>query len=240
MEACGARRIEARRSIIPACDVTTLEDLAAIVRATADLEGIGGYKIGFSLALRFGLRAVVAEIRRIAPLPLIYDHQKAGTDVPDTGRLYARTCKACGVDYVILFPQAGLRTQAAWTEALLSEGLYPVIGGLMTHEGYLADEGGHIAFPSVLRIYEEAARAGVRDFVIPATRPDRMGEILSAIERHCPDPVLFSPGFIAQGGRWAPLAEAAGGRRLHAIVGRAIYRAEDMRRAAAELIAGLG
>ena len=80
------RVIEADRSIVPACDVASLETLRTLVTATSGLEGIGGYKLGFTLALRYGLPACVKEIRALSQLPIIYDHQKAGTDIPDTGK----------------------------------------------------------------------------------------------------------------------------------------------------------
>ena len=101
------------RSVIPACDVETLEQFEELVRQTANVEGIGGYKVGFELGLGFGLPAVVEAVRRHTDKPVIYDHQKAGTDIPDTGKGFARVVKRAGVDTIILFPQAGPETERA-------------------------------------------------------------------------------------------------------------------------------
>lgn len=98
--------IERYRSVIPACDVPTLEEFEEIVKETADVEGIGGYKVGLELGLSYGLGRVVEVARKYTAKPIIYDHQKAGTDIPDTGKNFAEVCKRAGVDAVILFPQA--------------------------------------------------------------------------------------------------------------------------------------
>mgnify|MGYP000430429737 CR=1 FL=1 len=87
--------IQKERSIIPACDVP-LEVYEQIVRETSDIEGIGAYKIGFQLALKYGLPKIVEVTRKYNHKPIIYDHQKAGTDIPKTGENFARTVKTPG------------------------------------------------------------------------------------------------------------------------------------------------
>ena len=87
----GATAIISRdRSIIPACDVETLDELKRLVKATCAVEGVGGYKIGFDLVIPYGMKKVVEEIRGLTDLPIIYDHQKAGTDIPDMGKKFMR------------------------------------------------------------------------------------------------------------------------------------------------------
>src|SRR4051812_4749951 len=102
--------IDRQRSIIPACDVDFAQ-FERILRETANIPEIGAYKIGAALALSEGLRSVVKIARKYTQKPLIYDHQKAGTDIPDTGKQFASTIKSCGIDAVILFPFAGPTTQ---------------------------------------------------------------------------------------------------------------------------------
>ena len=46
--------IQRERSIIPACDVP-LDLYERIVRDTADVDGVGAYKVGFELGLSCGL-----------------------------------------------------------------------------------------------------------------------------------------------------------------------------------------
>ena len=102
--------IQRERSIIPACDVP-LDSYERIVRDTTDVDGVGAYKVGFELGLGYGLPRVVELTRKYNGKPIIYDHQKAGTDIPDTGKNFARTMKNAGVDAVIFFPQYRLKVQ---------------------------------------------------------------------------------------------------------------------------------
>ncbi len=225
--------IQQQKSIIPACDVD-VERYERLVRETADLDCIGGYKLGFALGLSIGLPRAVEIARRSTQKPLIYDHQKAATDIPATGAVFMRVMKEAGIDAVILFPQAGIETERAWIKAARDEGLGVIVGGLMTHKGYLRSEGGFIADDAVLDIYTQAAKEGVVDYVVPGNNPAAIEKIRAMLGRVSVDPVLYSPGFVAQGGSVGGSAQAAG-ERFHAIVGRGIYEADDMRAAAAAL-----
>jgi hypothetical protein len=104
------RIIQRDRSIIPACDVD-LKRFEEIVKATRDLPKVGAYKISAALALSSGLPEVIRIARKHTDKPLIYDHQKAGTDIPETGKVFAQTLKACGVDALIIFPLSGPATR---------------------------------------------------------------------------------------------------------------------------------
>jgi orotidine-5'-phosphate decarboxylase len=227
--------IPQNRSIIPACDcdAACYEEL---VRTTADLQGIGGYKLGFVLALSIGLPRAVEIARKYTSKPLIYDHQKAATDIPDTGKEFAIVCKAAGIDAVILFPQAGPETERAWIDYALNEELKVIVGGMMTHKKYVRSEGGYIADEAIVEIYEKAAGLGVNDYVVPGNNPEVIRKIRAMLEREHSHPVFYSPGFVAQGGKISEAAAAAG-ERYHAIVGRAIYEAKNMRRVAEDLCA---
>ena len=57
--------IKLKRSIIPACDVPDLKALDKLVRETCKVKGIGAYKIGFELVIRFGIKET---IKRQAPI----------------------------------------------------------------------------------------------------------------------------------------------------------------------------
>lgn len=220
------------RSIIPACDCDAGR-YEVLLKATSDLPGIGGYKIGFALALSLGLPRTVEIARRYTNKPLIYDHQKAGTDIPDTGRAFAKICKEAGINAVILFPQAGPETERAWIDCALCEELGVIVGGLMTHKKYVRSEGGYIADEAIVEIYERAAGLGVNDYVVPGNNPVAIKKIRAMLEREHSHPVFYSPGFVAQGGTITEAAGAAGAS-YHAIVGRGIYEAKDMRKAAEE------
>ena len=232
--------ISLKRSVIPACDVPSLERLRELVEATHGIEGVGAYKIGFSLALRFGLPKVVEAIRSLSPKPIIYDHQKAGTDIPDTGEVFALACKDAGVNAVILFPFAGPATQIAWTKAAADAGLGVIVGTEMTHERFLHADGGYLVDEMPLRALTLAARTGVRDFVVPGNKPERIALYRQEAEKllGAGNFAFHSPGFLAQGGELSEGAKAAG-ENFHAIVGRAIYGAggETQMREAAEKLA---
>ena len=106
------------RKVIPALDVTDLKQIEELIEAIDSQDVIYGYKAGFSLGLTHGLPKVVESIRKYSQKPIIYDHQKAATDIPDTGKLFAQTMKNSGIDEVILFPQAGPATLEAWVKAV--------------------------------------------------------------------------------------------------------------------------
>ncbi len=227
------RVIEANRSVIPACDVATLEQFEALVQQTADVPGIGAYKIGFELGLGYGLSRVVEVARKHTQKPLIYDHQKAATDIPDTGRNFAQVMRRAGIDAVILFPQAGPETERAWIYHALDQGLKVIVGGRMTHPAYAVSEGGFIADEGALEMYRIAARAGVNQFVVPGNKPEVIQKVRGVVEAEGVSPIFFAPGFVAQGGKIADTTKVAGDH-WHAIVGRGIYGAADMRVAAME------
>ncbi len=230
--------IDINKSVIPACDVATLPELEELVKATAGVKKIGAYKIGFVLGLGFGLGTVVSTIRKHSDKPIIYDHQKAGTDIPPMGEKFATVCSEAGVDAVIFFPQAGPVTEKAWIEAAKAVGLGVIVGGEMTHPGYLKGDDGFIDDSSPKRMYEIAIEAGVTDFVVPGNKPEKIAEYKTLFDSKSIDAVLYSPGLVAQGGEVTESAKAAGGK-WHAIVGRGIYQAEDKTKAAEELTSKL-
>ena len=223
--------IKLKKSIIPSCDVDSLEKLNKLVKSTCKVKGVGAYKIGFELVIPFGIEKVIKVIRKHTKLPIIYDHQKAGTDIPDTGTKFMNACK--GVDAVILFPQAGPETETAWIKAAQQAKMNVIVGGEMTHKGYLKNENGFIDDNAPKRIYEIAASLGVTDFVIPGNKPDKCLQYDKLIKTKIKSPVYYSPGLITQGGSISELAKKLDS--WHAIIGRAIYEAKDMKKAAEEV-----
>ena len=227
--------IKLKKSIIPSCDVNSLDKLSKLVNATCSVMGVGAYRIGFELVIPFGMEETVKTIRKITKLPIIYDHQKAGTDIPEMGEKFMKACKFA--DAVILFPQSGPETEAAWIKAAQQAKMKVIIGGEMTHQAFLKEAGGFIDDNAPKRIYEIAASMGVADFVSPGNKPDRSMEYVNLIKNKSQKSVFDSPGLVTQGGSISDLA-----RKLdswHAIIGRAIYEAKDMKKAAEELAKSL-
>jgi orotidine-5'-phosphate decarboxylase len=211
--------------LIPALDTIDLDEAARIVRAVDGVDGVYGYKVGFSLGLTCGLPRVVEEIRKTSTKPVIYDHQKAGTDIPDTGALFARTLKLAGINEAIVFPHAGPETLAAWIAAVQAEGLKIIVGGIMTHPSYLASEGGFLIDDRILGAYQTAVRMGVKAFVVPMTKPQL---VRAVVDRIGPSDEweFYSPGLGKQGGSMAGFEFL---RRHYVIVGRSLLAAPDPR-----------
>jgi orotidine-5'-phosphate decarboxylase len=228
--------IKLNKSIIPSCDVSDLNKLKNLVKETCSVEGIGGYKIGLELALRFGVPVVIDTIRKFTNLPIIYDHQKAATDIPELGEKFAKAVK--GVNAVILFPFTGPETEKAWIKACKKAKLGVIVGGEMTHKGFLESEGGFISEKESLKIYEIAAEQKVNDFVVPGNKPEKIKLYKAFLEARGVKPIFYSPGLIAQGGNITESAKAAGSN-WHAIVGRALYNTKDINKSAKELVKNL-
>ncbi|MBW2975321.1 orotidine 5'-phosphate decarboxylase [Candidatus Woesearchaeota archaeon] len=228
--------IKLKRSIIPACDVPNLKLLDRLVRETCNVKGISAYKIGFELVIPFGIKEVIRTIRKRTKLPIIYDHQKAATDIPDMGEKFMKAVK--GVDYVILFPMAGPVTEEKWIKAAFKEKLNVIVGGEMTHKGYMERAGGFILNMAPKQMFKIAANLGVMDFVVPGNKPFMIKEYRRFLESFGIKPTFYSPGLIAQGGSLTEGAKAAG-ENWHAIVGRALYNAKNIKKAAEKMVEAL-
>ena len=251
------RIIEQDRSVIPACD----DNLGRMLHVTAQVEKIGAYKIGSS-SLSIGLKDTVFIIRGYTDKPVIYDHQKAGTDIheviPDR---FMDVMVEAKINAVILFPLSGPVSQYEWTKAALDRELGVIVGGKMTHPRFLESDisnskkknydkifmelgfedplPGYIRRNAPVDIYKLAVKMGVTDYVVPGNQPAEVRAYRELIERWgVVEPVFYAPGFVAQDGDITEGAKAAG-ERVHAIVGRGIYEAEDMRKAVAELTSKL-
>lgn len=207
-------------SLIPACDLA-FADFVKLVEATHSLPGISAYKVGFRLGLEVGLKQVVAAVRQFSQKPVIYDHQKAASDIPDTADLFMQVCAEAGIDCVILFPTTGPVVLKQWVEAAQRFKLRPMVGGLMTHPSYLVSEGGFIHDDAASLIYMQAAELGVVDFVLPATKPDFAWSMHAALASRGYQPSFYSPGIGTQGGSWQTL-QRPDGPPWHAIAGRSL------------------
>ncbi|MFH1298480.1 MAG: orotidine 5'-phosphate decarboxylase / HUMPS family protein [Patescibacteria group bacterium] len=216
--------ISLRKGVIPACDVPDIDKLSDLVEATKDVSGIGGYKIGLELAIPYGLPAIVQSIRHHSQLPIIYDHQKGGTDIPELGSKFAKAVKGAGVDAVILFPFGGAATEKDWIKACQDVGLTVLVGGHMTQAKFLQSEGGFIADSAPEEIYRIAAKNGGVDFVVPGNKAPYVLQYRKVLTEVLGEGkfVLYAPGFISQGGDITETGKVAGDDWF-AIIGGAVY-----------------
>lgn len=216
--------ISCDRSIIPALDVSSLAHLGRVVDGTAHMPSIGAYKVGLDLVIRVGLATAISVVRRYDEhAVVIYDHQKAGNDIPAMGKKFAAAVKESGADAVILFPFAGPVSAKAWIQACQSAELCVLVGSHMTHEEFVEEQGGFIPLAQLERVYDIAVDEGVTDFVVPGNQADMVQKYRDRIAQRMgsEDFALYAPGFITQGGSISKTGAVAG-KRWHAIVGSAL------------------
>jgi orotidine-5'-phosphate decarboxylase len=230
-------KLRTTHGILLALDMESLDDMKRVVEATTRIEGIVGYKVGLTATLRLGLGGAVRHLRSATDLPLVYDHQKAGPDVPDMAAKFASTCKEAGVDGLILFPIAGPRAVIEFAGHALKHRLMPVVGGDLPFPDYNASGGGYVIDDALDKIFRKALEIGVDHFVIPANTPDKVRRHARWLIRKLEQPTLFVPGIGPLGGTIADTFAAAPGCRVYAVIGRAIYAAADPAQAARSLAA---
>lgn len=220
-----ARIIKSRRSVVVAADVANEDALRLLASNMAGVAGISAFKLGITAGLD-GLKLSVGAVKDYRrDTIVIYDHQKAGNDIPDMGKPFVAKLKEAGVDAAILFPFAGPATQEAWMRACREENLEAIVGGMMTHPQFLKSEGGYIDNDTPERIYRMACQYGITNFVVPGTKLDWVQRIRGWIVEEIGEGnfALFAPGFITQGGDISECGQAAGDE-WHAIVGSGIYK----------------
>jgi orotidine-5'-phosphate decarboxylase len=172
---------------------------------------------------------VVEAVAKCSALPVVYDHQKAGTDIPQMGKPFAKVCRDSGVKGVIFFPQAGPKTLEGFVKAAFDAGLTPIVGLVMTHEAYLASEGGYILNEAPERMAEAAIGLGVTDFVLPGTKPEIVRRFAVGSLSRVSTASIMMPGIGSQGGSLDAAFGAARPHRRFAIIGSAVYGAKDPR-----------
>ena len=207
------------RGIVIAADVNTLEALRFLSTIACKIETVAAIKIGYSLGLRFGLGVVTRAIRESSSLPIIYDHQKAGTDIPQMGLSFAQICSDFGLTAMIIFPMSGPRTLEGFARAAFDKGVEPIVGLAMTHQSYLASEGGYICEDAPERICSDAIALGVDSFVMPATKPSLTRRLTDQFVQPLKGAKILMPGVGRQGGSVRDSVVMAPGKRVFPIIG---------------------
>lgn len=224
------------QGIIFSADIDTIEDVQFFTDICADYDELKGIKIGVTLALRYGLRNVVKKVREIKNLQIIYDHQKAGTDIPAMGKEFAKICRDAEVDAIIIFPHAGPKTLEAFIVAAIEHRIEPIVGLVMTHPEFLLSEGGFIVDDAPNRILRIADKKGVKSFILPGTKLEIVKKYCSELSNKTEPVNIYMPGIGTQGGNLTSAFQAVGNNNPYAIVGSLIYNSKNPRGTIEELI----
>ena len=223
--------------IIIECNFSGIGKLEAIIDATNDLDFVVGYKIGAELAISSKIKDIVGTIKKHTNLPVIYDHQKFGSDDPMfCGGSFLETLKDAGIDGLIIFPHGGVRSLEAATLKCIDLGILPIIGGDMVHNGYTEEEGGYIDGAAPQKMYIVGANFGAKHFVIPCTRLDRMKIYCHRLGNMVNNPILFITGVgIETCDDLVKACEIVKQYHSYVIIGREITDEKDYRKAAEKI-----
>lgn len=217
--------------IILAADVETPRELHQLAYAARDIPEITAIKIGCIFGLRHTVRAAVHAVSDTSDLHVIYDHQKAGTDVPFMGAPFADVCLSAGVSGAIIFPQAGPATLHAFVTAFIERQITPIVGLTMTHKSYLSSDGGWIEDNAPNSIRHLAGQLGVTHFVLPGNKPDYTKRHAKVLADAGVKATIMMPGIGTQGGLLSEALEAAKPHKRRGIIGSAIYKDKNPKEA---------
>lgn len=226
--------------IVPALDLLTLDDLRRVVEATTGVDGIVAYKVGLQAVLHVGLFRTVAAIRELTDLPLIYDHQKAGADMPDSAAGFVSICAKADLAGLILFPVAGPTAVREFVGHTLAAGLDAVVGGHIPVPDYTTSSGGYFVDDVLDRLLADAVTVGASQVVLPANDPEGIRRRCAWLTSQVAAPVVYLTGIGPLGGTIASSFAAADGMPVRrAVLGRRICAAADPTEAAKTVVAEL-
>jgi orotidine-5'-phosphate decarboxylase len=231
-----AKKLKGDMGIVPALDIDSHEHLELVVRETSKREGVAGYKLGLTSVLHFGLRESVRRLRDLTDLPIVYDHQKAGPDMPDMAKKYVALCKEADVDGLILFPVAGPTAVDQFVGESIRADLTPFVGGEIPVPDYGVSGGGYMLDDALDRILVRAVQNKTDHFVLPAHDVEKIERWSKWISSNVSSPLVLLTGFGALGGSIeTSFAAAAVCKRRFAIVGRLITGSKTPGDAAARM-----
>tara|TARA_Y100001970_G_scaffold61475_3_gene78503 strand:+ start:2314 stop:3051 length:738 start_codon:yes stop_codon:yes gene_type:complete len=213
--------------IIPALDNPSLDGIIHTVESCADVDGIVGFKIGLTIALQLGLSKAVSTIREITGLPIIYDHQKAGADIPDMGEKFCKIAADAGVNGLILFPLAGPSAVNSFVGSSIKHGIAPLVGGDLPIEDYNAAGGGYVVDDALSDIFSRSITIGARYFIVPGQTSNKVRRHSEHLRARIDRPSIVIPGIGALGGNILDCFAAAPDCNAYAVIGRGIYGADN-------------
>jgi len=209
-----------KNKIIPALDVGKEQAFELVEKLEEVKSDIAGYKVGSLLVMENSID-VLKELKGATDIPIIYDGQKLGTDIPDIVKKQVQLLAEANVDQLIIAPMgSGSEVLRVFSETCKEERIEPICVVRMTHpraESYLRIQ-------TELEIFSDAKEYGIKKFVFPATKPEVLETLKEKMMWFGGDEILMATGFKVQGGKTEVLRDLG---VTEFIVGRAIYQAEN-------------
>lgn len=204
-------KIKKETGIVVAIDRMPYAIAKQLAKDLGRAEGNFVIKYGRPFEAEYGLGAL-ADLKRVAGnVPIIYDGKIA--DIPDISKDIATSAYDLGADAVICQGFVGPDTVEALVK--LNQGDVIVVVE-MTHPGAVK-----YIQPVSEKIAGDVNTLGAHGAVVPATRPERVKELVSLLGDNV---YIIAPGIKAQG---AKAGDAIINGATYEVIGRAITGAED-------------
>ena len=219
--------------IVPAIDMPLGKALPYIAKLQGLSKLITGLKLGSDIIDVHGFNTTALVLEELEnELPIILDLQKRGNDVPFMVKRQVNTAAEYGIGTYIGHPigsgsndgpeEKDWGTLQAFVRYSQQSNIDPIVVLELTPPGssyFLGDE----ASEELARVSKEL---GVKYFVAPATRPERIGVYREILGDECE---IISPGTGPQktGDVVADAVNAIKAGADHLVIGRGIYQAKD-------------
>jgi orotidine-5'-phosphate decarboxylase len=214
--------MKVKNKIILALDLIEMKPAMQLLNNIS--EQIDTVKIGYPLVLSQGLESVT-EIKESYDFKIIADFKVA--DIPETNQKIADLTFKAGADAIIVHGFVGEDSVQACKEVASEHGGDIFLLTEMSHPG------AEMFIQNVsLDIAHMGVKMGIRNYVAPSTRLDRLEKIRKIVGS---DSFIISPGVGVQGGNPADTLEFADAL----IVGRSIYASDNPQKALQSIIDGI-
>lgn len=199
-----------KNKIILALDVEEKEKAYSILENTTNY--LNTIKIGYPLTLAVG-PSIITEIKENFDVKIIADFKVA--DIDSTNEKIVRNTLNYGADSIIVHGFTGEDSVLACKETAEKLGKEIFLLTEMSHPG--ADR---FIKPVSLDIASMGVELGIKNYVAPATKIDRLEKIRKIVGKNS---YIISPGVGTQGGQANETLKYADA----AIIGRSIYNSEN-------------
>jgi len=211
--------MKVKNNLIIALDLFRMEE---VMQLLVEISGyINTVKVGYPLVLSEGLGSI-SEIEKEHEFNIIADFKVA--DIPETNQKIADLTFEAGTDAIIVHGFVGKDSVQASLNAAQEHGGEIFLLTEMSHPGaeqFIQDVS--------LDIARMGVDMGIKNYVAPSTRLDRLEKIRKIVED---ESFIISPGVGVQGGDPAKTLEFADAL----IVGRSIYASDNPQEALRSII----